>query len=390
MKLRDLVRETSRSIGERKGRSLVASLGSTLGIATIVAVLGLSWTASNQISVRFDALLASVVYLEPASPLEDARLRDADLASLTEITGVIAAARTSVLDPLDASMRPVDGRVISVTPVVVGGDLTGALDLSVSEGRLWDSATIQPSTPPIAVLGKSVVSQLALPRFAGPFTIWVEGRPVTVIGYVEAGDVDPRVDGWVITPEANFDPSIWSNEGTTGILVRVTPGAGGSVAQQAPVALGPESPSSFVALAPPEPEILRGQVEGDTRLAFLVAAGVALVVGTLAIASAVMTSVVERTEQFGTRRALGAKRSDIVRLVLTESLTLGVLGGGAGCVLGLVVILAFSAFLAWQPVFDVRLLPLAIGLGGLVGAIAGLLPAVQAGRVDPIRAMRRL
>ncbi|HLF43014.1 MAG TPA: ABC transporter permease [Acidimicrobiia bacterium] len=389
MKLTDLFRETRRSIGERAGRSLVASLGSTLGIATIVAVIGLSGTASNQISVRFDALRSSVVYVEPASLSEEATLREVDLTGLTEVTGVTGVARTTVLNPRDISLRPVDGRIISFTPAVVDGNLTESLELDVLEGRLWDTRILETGAP-VAVLGQTVVTELGLPPFTQPFTLWVEGVPVTIIGYVAAGEVDPRIDGWVLTPPVNLDSAIWGTQGETGVLVRVTPGSGASVARQAPMAIDPELPSAFVALAPPEPEVLRAQVEDDTRLAFLVAAGVALIVGTLAIASAVMTSVVERIEQFGIRRALGATRRDIARLVVSESLILGLLGGTAGCVLGLVAILAFSISLNWQPVFDIRLLPLAIGLGGIVGVVAGLLPAIQAGRVDPIRAMRRL
>lgn len=389
MKPMDLLRETKRSIDERAGRSVMASLGATLGIGTVVAVLGLSATASNQISLRFDALRSSVVYVEPASPLDDETLRTADLTTLDTVAAVTSVARTTVLNPRDASLRPIDGRVISITPVIVDGDLTSGLDLNVLHGRLWDNGGLDPDAP-VAVLGQTVAAELGLPSFTGPFTLWVEGRPVTIIGYVGAGAVDPRSDSWVFTPRANLDPTIWGSVGDTRVLVRVIPGAGSAVAKLANVAIDPESPASFVALAPPEPEILRAQVEDDTRLAFLIAAGVALVVGTLAIAATVTTSVVERTEQFGIRRALGATRSDIARLVLSESLVLGLLGGAAGCVLGLLAVQAFSIALDWQPVLEIRLLALAVALGALVGGIAGLSPAVQAGRVDPIRAMRRL
>lgn len=389
MKPKDLLRETKRSIDERAGRSVMASLGATLGIGTIVAVLGLSATASNQISMRFDALRSSVVYIEPASPLDDETLRTADLTILDSVAGVTSVVRTTVLNPRDASMRPIDGRVISINPVVVDGDLTSGLELNVLYGRLWDNAGLDPDAP-VAVLGQTVASELGLPPFTRPFTLWVEGRPVTITGYVGAGVVDPRSDGWVFTPRANLDPTIWGSVGDTSVLVRVVPGAGSAVAKLATVAIDPESPASFVALAPPEPEILRAQVEDDTRLAFLIAAGVALVVGALAIAATVTTSVVERTEQFGIRRALGATRSDIARLVLSESLVLGLLGGAAGCVLGLFAVQAFSIALDWQPVLEIRLLGLAVALGALVGGVAGLSPAIQAGSVDPIRAMRRL
>lgn len=389
MTLRDLLREVSRSISERAGRSVLASLGATLGIGTIVAVFGLSATASNQISLRFDALRSSVVYLEPTSPQDDETMRMANLRTLDTVGGVASVARTTVLHPRDASMRPIDGRAVSITPVVADGDFASALELIVLQGRFWDTPGLVPDGP-VAVLGQTVAKELGLPPFTGPFTLWVEGRPVTVTGFVGAGAIDPRSDSWVFTPRANFDPTIWGSIGDTTVVIRVVPGAGSAVAKVATVALDPESPASFVALAPPEPEVLRSRVEDDTRLAFLIAAGVALVVGGLAIGAIMMTSVVERTEQFGIRRALGATRNEIVRLVLSESLVLGLLGGAAGCMVGLVAILGFSIALDWQPVLDMQLLPLAVALGAFVGGVAGLGPAIHAGRVDPIRAMRRL
>lgn len=109
----------------------------------------------------------------------------------------------------------------------------------------------------------------------------------------------------------------------------------------------------------------------------------------VAITSATLTSVVERTEQFGVRRAFGARRGDIARLVIFETTALGAIGGLVGCVLGLVLVLGFSVGLGWTPVFDPQLVPLAIALGILVGGLAGMFPAVKAANLEPVAALRR-
>ncbi|MGF1618066.1 MAG: ABC transporter permease [Acidimicrobiia bacterium] len=367
----------------------MTSLGSILGVATVVAIIGLSGTASNQISVRFDELLATRVFVEPASPSISSEILNVDLEAVQEIEGVTGVARATVLGERTASLRPVNGRQISFTPVVVNDEFANATEAEVVGGNNWDPKVVAETGAPIVLLGESVVLELNLPPYDGPLTLWIEGRAVTVAGYIRAGGAEPRVNGWVLVPESSYDSLIWGAGGASSILVRVTPGSGAAVADVIPYALDPEHPDRFLAIAPPEPEILRANVEGDTRVAFLAAGVISLVVGGVAIASATLTSVAERTEQYGVRRALGAGRRDIARLVLLETTLLGASGGVVGCILGLILVLAFSLSLAWVPVFDARLVPLAILLGVCVGAVAGLIPSLKAAMIEPIQAIRR-
>ncbi len=385
----DLVRETGRSIGQRLGRSLLATLASMLGVAAVIALVGLSQTASHQISLRFDERRSTVVYVEPASPVESEALRDAELVRVDAMSGVTSLARITVLGERTASVRASGGRQISITPVAASREYVAALDVELVAGTVWDQGVQDQVGAPVALLGETVVLELSLPEFDGPFTLWVAGRAVTVVGYVRAGGAEPRIGGWVLIPEGSADSDIWGEGGDTSIVVRVLPGAGAGVAALVPYALDPERPDRFVALAPPEPEVLRASIESDTRVAFLIAAAVALMVGALAIASATMTSVVERTVHYGIRRALGATKFDVARLVFLETLTLGILGGIAGCILGVMALLGVSIRLDWTPVFDPILIPIAIGVGAVVGAVAGLIPALKAANLDPIRAMRR-
>ncbi|MEX0863349.1 MAG: ABC transporter permease [Acidimicrobiia bacterium] len=381
--------ETLRSLRERPARTMLTALGSVLGVATVVAIVGLSATASNQVSLRFDEILSTKVVVEPASAFEPERLQDVNLDEVRAINGVNDVVRYTTLDQRLASLRPTQGREVSVRPVVVSDRFEEAFDIEVLKGRIWEHDLVRRTGGAVAVMGETAALEMDLGGFDGPFQIWVDGAPVTVVGLIKAGEVDERLNGWVMMPEASMDLEAWGG-GSTSILVRVSPGAGEGVAEVLPYVLDPESPQSFVALAPPEPEVLRANIESDTRLAFLAAGAIALGVGAVAIASATLTSVVERTEQFGIRRAFGARRSDIARLVLMETTVLGAAGGAVGCLLGLTGVLAFSIALRWVPVADPVLIPLAIAIGTGVGAFAGLAPAIKAAMIEPVAALRRI
>lgn len=100
--------------------------------------------------------------------------------------------------------------------------------------------------------------------------------------------------------------------------------------------------------------------------------------------------VVEGTEEYGLRRALGARRGDILRMVLIETTVLGALGGVVGSCLDLASILAASLVLDWRPIFEPALIPLAIAIGSVVGALDGLIPAARAAGLQPVTALRRV
>lgn len=386
----DLVREGLRTLGERPARTLLTALGSVLGVATVVGILGLSETANHQVSLRFDEILSSRVVVEPASPADPGPVVRADLGPVAEVNGVTGVARLTTLGQRLAGSHPVTGREISVTPVAVSGGFEQPLEIEVVAGTLWDDPTIESVGAAVALMGETVALEMNTGPFDGPFQIWVDGSPVTVVGVFRAGAVEGRANGWLLVPESTPHPEIWGDARNSWMVVRVVRGAGTGVADVLPFVLDAESPHSFVALAPPEPEMLRANIEGDTQVAFLMAGGIALLAGAVAITSATLTSVVERTEQFGIRRAFGARRGDIARLVVFETSLLGAAGGVVGCFLGLVMILGFSVGLGWTPVFDPKLIPLAILIGVLLGALAGLAPAIRAATVEPVAALRRV
>lgn len=385
MLLTDLVREAFRSLRQRPGRAVLSALGSVLGVATVVAIVGLSETASHQVTLRFDELRATRLVVDAASPDEPEVLDVADLDAIRAVNGVTSAARIMAMGNRLATLVPVHGRAISISPSTVSLDFQDALDVEVLAGTLWDGAGPESR---VAVIGETVVRELSMGPFVGPFELWVDGLPVTVTGVVRGSGLDLGLSGAVLVPESQSE--FWGRPRDGSLIVRVLPGAGAGVGEVLPTLIDPTAPHKYAALVPPEPERLRATISGDTRLAFIAGSVIALLAGAIAIATSTLTSVVERTEEYGLRRALGARRADILRMVLIETTVLGALGGVVGSYLGLAGILAASLLLDWRPIFEPGLIPLAIVIGSAVGALAGLIPAARAAGLQPMTALRRV
>ena len=140
--------------------------------------------------------------------------------------------------------------------------------------------------------------------------------------------------------------------------------------------------------APSNANSLREGIEADVNLLFVAIGVVALIGGGLGIANVVLLSVTERTGEIGLRRALGARRRDILRQFVLESLTTGVLGGLIGVALGIFALLIVCVFREWTPVLAAWAAPAGVGVGALVGLVAGTYPAIKAARIEPVDALR--
>jgi putative ABC transport system permease protein len=170
--------------------------------------------------------------------------------------------------------------------------------------------------------------------------------------------------------------------------VTIAVGAGPVVAAQAPIALNPGAPEGVDVQVPPPPSAVRDDVQADINAVFLALGGVALLVGGLGIANVTLLSVRERTGEIGLRRALGATTRDVARQFLTESATIGLLGGLVGAALGVGVVVVVSLTKEWTPILDDVTVVLSALLGGVIGLLAGAYPALRAARIEPIAALR--
>ena len=389
MRLADLVGEAIAGMSQRPGRSLLTMLGTVLGIGSFVAIIGLSDTASSQITAQFNLLNATQVTVtdiaeRPISSFPD----DAD-ERMKRLNGVEAA---GVWWPA-ARDQPV-----STAPAVESGtrlDVYGATQgtIDAAEPKLRQGVSLnafhQDSAARVAVLGTSGARSLGITSIANQPAIFVNGQALTVIGMVDDTQRLPQLSLGLVVP-ASTARELWGPPGSTAnMIVKTALGASQVVSRQAPLALRPDAPQSFRATAALDPTSLRRTVEGSVNSVLLSVAVVAVVVGAIGIANTSLVAVLERRNEIGLRRALGARRRHIAGQFLVESTLLGLLGGMIGTALGVVVSLAVAIARDWTAVLTPLVPALAPIAGALVGLLAGSYPALRAASVQPAVALRQ-
>ncbi|MFJ4850425.1 MULTISPECIES: ABC transporter permease [unclassified Streptomyces] len=397
MDLRDLGSEALAGVLARPMRSALTTLGTVLGITTLVITIGVSATAGNQIVGRFDALTAtSVTVVVPPPP------PSADPVPLVDWSGVDAVRRLAGVESAAAlaDSQATANVQVRANDVVAPGDLTGqtlavlaasptlpaAVRGRMTTGRFYDDGDIARHDR-VAVLGDQAARLLGISSVRDAPAVFLGGQAYTVIGILGGAEREQQLAAAVMLPPTTAQDQLGLGA-VTRVLINTALGAALQVAHQAPIALAPGAEDALAVTAPPDPAKARKGVQGDVNGLFLVLGLVSLVVGAIGIANVTLVTVMERIGEIGLRRALGASRRQIAAQFLVESTTIGLLGGVLGAVLGMVVVVAVSAARDWTPVLDVRLAFGAPVAGALVGLLAGLYPSLRASRMEPVDALR--
>ncbi len=397
--LADLLSEMTLALTARPARTLLTALGTILGVAALVATLGLAKTAGNQIVSRISELDATEVLVTPETRGGDPRNTnqislipwDAE-TRLTRLNGVTAAGTKSsvgVGDRLARSVPVIDplGQTEFQIPVIaVSPGLFEASRARLFTGRFFDDGHGERSDP-VAVLGPAAAQRLNVTRVDNSPTIFIGDEALSVIGILADTARKPDLLSAIIIPES-VARERFALSGVEEVQIEVELGAAELIAAQAPVALAPNNPDRLRVATPPSPTRVRDGVEGDLNSLFLILGGVSLLVGAIGIANVTLVSVLERTGEIGLRRALGARRTHIAIQFLSESVALGALAGLLGTSLGILTVVAVSATREWSPVLDPWLPIAAPVVGALIGLIAGTYPAWKAANTEPIAALR--
>jgi putative ABC transport system permease protein len=293
---------------------------------------------------------------------------------------------------ITAGGTTVQNPVVGTTPAYVAVN-----GLKLARGSFFsDFATARRLQ--VAVLGATLTSDLGLSadRAVGT-TVTVRGLPYTVIGVLQsqggAGFVNPDDD--LLVPLDTLAGRVTNSDPPVNQLrVAAAPGAVGTFgdtvvsALRAAHGLSGDESNDFLVINPNS--LIQAQQQSSSNFTRLITAiaAISLVVGGIGIANVMLVAVRERTQEIGVRRAVGARRRDIVAQFLTEATVLSVLGGLLGVAAGLGLAYSLPHLSDQQTIVSYPAAALALAISALVGIVAGIGPANQAAALDPAEALR--
>jgi putative ABC transport system permease protein len=384
----DVLRVGAAGLRTRPSRALLSALGIAIGIAAMIAVVGISASSREQLHRQLAALGTNLLTVAPGQNLDGRQAT------------------------LPATAEAMIGRIGPVTAVSATGTIRGARvyrtdriprvetnGLSVQAARLTLPATVGTGVGrgtwlngltaryPAAVLGADAADRLGVGRPSPHTMIQVGGVRFTVIGVLDRTPLAPEMDaavliGWdAATDLFRFDGR------ATAVYTRSRDSQVEAVHAVLAATADPAEPGAVVVSKPSD--VLAARQAADITLnALLLGLGaVALLVGGVGVANTMVISVLERRAEIGLRRSLGAARAQIRLQFLTESLLLSTLGGAGGVLLGVVVTAGYAAYQHWPAVAPAWACGGGFGATMVIGAMAGLYPAIRAARLSPTEAL---
>ncbi len=370
----DLARVASVGLRTRKLRAGLSALGIAIGVAAIVAVLGLSASSSAGLLAEISRLGTNLLTVANGqNPFGGtAELPKAAPGMISRIGGVIAVQDTGTVNAAvyrSPLIPAVNTNALSVQAATLG--LPSAVSTSIAQGRYLNAATAR---EPVAVLGAAAAQRLGIDRVYAGERIWLGNQWFYLAGILRPAVLAPAIDDSVLVGFPAAERYLKFDGHPSTIYLRAQTSQVNAVQ------------SLLAATANPE---LVAQADAQSALngLFLGLGAVALLVGAVGVANIMVISVLERRSEIGLRRALGATKGHIRVQFLSEAIILALLGGAAGVAVGAVATAVYAHTKGWAVVVPVLAWGGGIGAAFVIGAVAGLLPAIRAARMSPTEAL---
>lgn len=402
------VRSAWRALSSNALRSVLTMLGIIIGVAAVITMIAIGAGATERVKAQMQALGSNIMLVTPGSVTSGGvRLGAQASQGLTEEDAAAIALEVpevQVAAPASRSSGQVVGGGSNWATSIFGttNDYLVARDWPIAAGRAFEPSEEQGSAK-VALIGQTVARELFGDADPIDQVIRVRTVPVTIVGVLDRkgqNSFGQDQDDVVILPISTYRNRIQGGGGGRlkrigSISVKVTEGQSMAAAEQGikdllrqrmRVQPGGDDPFTVRNLT----EILRAQ-EASSRIMTLLlsaVAGVSLIVGGIGIMNIMLVSVTERTREIGLRMAVGARGRDILAQFLIEAVTLSLIGGAIGVVLGALATWATAQFAGWQVSMTAQSIALAAGFSALVGIFFGFYPARRASRLLPIQALR--
>src|SRR5260221_5694751 len=387
----DLAGLASVGLRTRRLRAGLSALGIAIGVAAIVAVLGLARSSQAALLAQIARLGTNLLTVTNGQTLTGgtAELPETAPGMIARLPGVTAAQATGTVN----GVSPYRSRVIpafrtnglSVDAASLG--LPAVAGTSLAQGRFLNAAT---DREPVAVLGATTAQLLGIDRIRPGMRIWVGGQWFYVTGILNSATYAPELDSAVLVGFQAAQKYLNFDGHPSEIYVRTTSNdqaATTAVDNLLGAQASPENPSQVTVSQPSDALTAQVDAKGALDTLFLGLCAVALLVGAIGVANIMVISVLERRQEIGLRRALGATRGQIRIQFLAEAILLSLVGGVIGVITGAAATAAYA-----RGHGEAVVIPLEAWAGGLaaallIGAAAGLLPAIRAARLPPVQAL---
>ncbi|MFB9902350.1 ABC transporter permease [Allokutzneria oryzae] len=387
--LGDVLRLGLLGIRTRKLRAALSALGISIGIATMVVVTGIPASGQAALLDELTALGTTILRASAAPNQDPPVLLPPDSVGMARrigpVTGAAAVANTH--------------RTVRRNDRVAAGDDSGLSVLASSpdlldtiNGHVRSGGFLGPVTEnfPTVVLGHVAAGRLGftdIVQNGQSRQVLIDDRWFTVIGVLAPMPLAPDIERSVLVGWGAARQWLGFDGHPTVVYVKAREEAIEDVRAVLPATLHPQLPGLVQVSRPSEALAAKRLSENNFSALFLGLAGVALLVGGVGVANTMFISVLERREEIGLRRALGATRRQIRWQFLTEAVVLSGFGGLAGTALGVLATLGYATHQGWPPV-----IPAVAVLGGVLGAVvvgvlAGIHPSVRAARLTPTQAL---
>lgn len=382
----DVLRVGSTGLWTRPLRAVLSALGIAIGMAAMVAVVGISSSSRAELDRVLDSLGTNLLSAAPGQNLfgKAATLPSPSVDMVRRIGPVEQASSLGRLD--DAKVYRTDlipeAESGGIATYAADADLLQTVGATIRQGAWLNAAT---SRYPAVVLGHEAARRLGITHPGVP--IRIGGEPYTVVGVLDPVPLAPELDVAALVGREIAATGLGWDGSPTRIYARTAPEAVEAVRQVLGATANPESPNEVDVSRPSDALAAKEATDAAFTGLLLGLGAVALLVGGIGVANTMVISVLERRAEIGLRRSLGATRGHIRQQFLMESLVLSALGGLAGVALGYGITAAYAALQGWPPTVPLIVVAAGVFVTLLTGAVAGLFPSIRAARMAPTAAL---